>query len=163
MQDAVAGWLCLHHNQSVNITTEMCRTSWRNRNAIRNGITDAVCTILGLYEIISIRIVQSRGITFQASSSFRLLLIKCKSQQFITVFYSLWLRSLLFKSAPEIVIWNFCLTVFPKFSLLTWFKLIPERSCVEYPVYPNTHSENGRGRFGGCTIALLKVIGGKHC
>lgn len=121
MQDAIARCLYLHHNQSVNVTTEMFRKSWRKRNAIRNGITDAVCIILGLYEIISLGIVQSRGFTFQALSSFRPLLIKCKSQQFITVFYSFPLRSLLFKSAPEIVIWNFC---FPQIqSSHLWFNL----------------------------------------
>lgn len=42
--------------------------------------------------------------TFHALPSFRLLLIKCISQQFVTDFYSLSLRSLLFKTAPEIVI-----------------------------------------------------------
>lgn len=40
---------------------EMFEKSWSNVDAIRNGITDVACVILGLYEIISLGIVQSRG------------------------------------------------------------------------------------------------------
>lgn len=42
MQDAVAGCLYMLHNKFVTITTEMFKKSWRNTNAIRNGITDVV-------------------------------------------------------------------------------------------------------------------------
>lgn len=50
----------MHCNQFVNIAMEMFERSWSNVDTIRNGFTDAVCVILGLYEIISLGIVQSR-------------------------------------------------------------------------------------------------------
>lgn len=51
----------MHRNQFVNRTMEMFEKSWSNVDTIRNGITDVACVILGLYEIISLGIVQSRG------------------------------------------------------------------------------------------------------
>lgn len=51
----------MHRSQFVNITMEMFEKSWSNVDTIKNGITDVACVILGLYEIISLGIVQSRG------------------------------------------------------------------------------------------------------
>jgi len=50
----------MHRSQFVSITIEMFEQSWSNVDAIRKGITSAVCAVLGLYEI-SLGIVQSRG------------------------------------------------------------------------------------------------------
>lgn len=44
----------------VSVTMELFERGWSNADTIRNGIADAACVTLGLYEIISLGIVQSR-------------------------------------------------------------------------------------------------------
>lgn len=71
----------MHHNQFVNITMEMFEKSWSNMDPIRNGITDALCVILWLYETISLEIAQSRRnvhISNFVMFFYRRLLIKFK-------------------------------------------------------------------------------------
>lgn len=61
----------MHRNQFVNRTMEMFEKSWSNVDAIRNGITDVACVILGLYEIISLGIVNpGETFTFQTLTSY---------------------------------------------------------------------------------------------